>query len=799
MFSDLRHAFRLFLRAPGLTSIALASIALSTGATAVVFTAVKAVLIEPLPYSNPAELVQLRTEFTIGGRSHADWVGWNDMQDVIRRNHSFESLGTYNYQLLNLEGDANALPEALYGLNVSASLFPTLGVKPMLGRNILPEEEQTGREREIILSYGLWARRFHSDRNIVGRTVQINHHDWVILGVMPPAFDFPLRIATTVQTPSGHMDFWSPHAVDPKESRNAVGNGAVARLRKGVSPAQAEQELLSIGQQLAREYPLTNNDGRSLHLASFEERTFGDARAGLWLAFGATAVFMLIGCANVANLLLARGLARSREFAIRSALGAARGRIVRQLVTESCVLAILGGLAGYVLAMVAWTLLPALAPSAIPRLAAARADGWVLVFAVIVSILNGVLFGILPALRAANRDPADGLRGGGWRSAFVAGEVAAAVTLVIAGGLLTASFVRLLRVDLGFNPDRVLACIIVPRGDGYPANSGILWRKILDSVRQIPGVESAGAVSALPFSGENDGGLIFADPFVDSAESPRAAEIDSVSAEYLQTMGVRLLEGRWLRQEEATSSREVAIVNDVTARQLWPGTSAVGKRICVNCLKGEPQKWKEVAGVVQSIRHASLSEPAGGSVYVPSLTGADFLVVRAPRLSADLTLAIRKAVADADPTQAVFLTATMNTLIGDSVADRRFIFALLAITGCLALLLAAAGVYGVVSYATSRRRREIGVRMAIGATPRDILGLVFRQGMRPVEAGVVIGIVAALVLMRLLRGVVTGLAANDPVLLLSAVALVALAASLACLIPARRAMRVDPMSALRQE
>jgi predicted permease len=795
MFSDVRHAFRLFLRAPGLTTIALASMALSTGATAVVFTAVKSVLIEPLPYSDPVELVQLRTDFARGGRSHADWVAWNDMQDVIRRNHSFEGLGTYNYQLLNLEGDAKTLPEALYGLNVSASLFPTLGVKPMLGRNILPEEAQKGRDREIILSYGLWARRFHSDRSIVGRTVQINHHNWVILGVMPRAFDFPLRLGTTVQTPSGHVDFWSPQAVDPKESRNAVGNGAIARLRKGVSQQQADQELFSIGQQLAREYPRTNDDGRSLHLASLQDRTFGSARAGLWLALGATAIFMLIGCANVANLLLARGLARSREFAIRSALGAARGRIVRQLVTESSVLAVLGGLAGYVTAMVAWTLLPALAPSTIPRLAGARADGWVLVFAVAVSIVNGVLFGILPAMRAAGRDPAQSLRGGGLRSVFVAGEVAAAVVLVIIGGFLTASFVRLLRADLGFNPDHVLASIIAPRGDGYPAKSGILWRKILESVGQIPGVESVGAVSALPFSGENDGGLVF----TDSAETERNEEVDLTSAGYLQTMGVRLLEGRWFREEEATGSREVAIVNDITARQLWPGATAVGKRICVNCPKDEPPKWKEVVGVVQSIRHASLSEAAGGSVYLPSLAGADFLVVRAPRFSADLTQAIRHAVADADPTQAVFLTATMSRLIGDSVADRRFIFALLATTGCLALLLAAVGVYGVVSYATGRRRREIGVRMAVGAAPRDILALVFRQGMRPVAAGAAIGIATALGLMRLLKAVLAGLAESDPAILISAVALVALVAALACLIPARRAMNVNPTSALRQE
>lgn len=694
-------------------------------------------------------------------------------------------------------------PEALYGLSVSANMFPLLGVTPILGRNILPEEDQPGRNREMILSYGLWARRFNSDRGIIGRSIEVNGHSSTIIGVMPPGFDFPMRLATSVRTPSQHMEFWAPLGLDPaKEDRN-TSSGAVARLRPGVSLQQAEQDVKSISERLARQYPSTNA-GRTIHAGWMRDRTLGFARTGLMLLLAASAMFMLIGCANVANLLMARAFARSREMAVRLALGAGRGRIIRQQVTESCVLALAGGLLGYLLTLLAWTVLPAIAPMTIPRLAAARADGTVFLFTLAVSLANGLLFGIAPALRAARQDPAlalaqSGMRGevgrqrNSLRSSLVVAEVALAVVLMVIGGLITGSFIRLLRTDLGFQPDRVLASIIIPSGDQYknPEAHALLFRRILDAVRTLPGVEQAGTVDALPFSGENTGGVIG----TGETSTEQIAEVDCASADYPQALGVRLLEGRWLRDDDMEASRDTALINDVAARLLWPGQSALGKRFCIFCDNPQFKQWKQVAGVVKSIHHSRLDQPAHTEVYYSSgaLQAAAFLVVRNGHPAPELARAIRDAVAKIDPKQPVFLSASMSTLIGDSIADRRFIMTLLAITGCLALLLSAAGVYGVVSYATSLRTQEIGVRMALGATPRQVHAMVFRQGMRLATVGVVSGLASSLALTRLLQG----LASPDVGLIALAVALVTIAAALACFIPARRATKVDPMAALR--
>ncbi len=811
---DVRQAFRLFRRSPGLTSIALLSIAITIGATAVVFAAVKTVLLDPLPYADAHTLVQLRTDYT-RSRPHVDWVSWADMQDVRRANHSFESLATYRYALFNLTGDASNPPEALYGLYVSDNLFPMLGVKPVLGRNILPEEEHTGQAGVMILNYGLWTRRFNSDPAAIGRSVEVNGHQCTIIGVMPPGFDFPMRMATTVRTRSGHMDFWAPEFNDPAKIGRVGGYGAVARLEPGVALRSAQQDLDSISTELARLYPRSNR-GHSIRFTSLRTQTFGFARTGLWLLMGATVLFMLIGCANVANLLLARSISRTREMAVRLALGAAPKRIVRQLVTESSTLALCGGLAGYALTALAWTLLPAVAPMTIPRLAAARADGSVLGFTIAVAVLNGILCGLAPALRSSGRDPATSLREAATRgsvgaarnrlrSVLVVAEVTIAVTLVIVGGRMTASFARLLSTDPGFDTKHVLASIIVASGDQYqtPESHELLFRRILDAVRALPGVESAGIVDALPFSGENNGGTVVRgdDPAATLPDHGQMAEFDHVSPGYLETMGVRLLDGRSFREDDLIPGRDVAIVNEILAKQLWPGQSALGKQICMNCYNEKLRERKRVIGVVRTTRHAELDEPIGPQVYETdkAYRFADFLVVRTERPARETAQSIRLAVASVDPRQPVFLSASMSELIGDSVADRRFIMTLLAITGCLALLLAAAGVYGVISYTTSLRTPEIGVRIALGATPRNVQALVFRGGMLLAGLGIAIGLALALAITRVLRNVLAGLTSNDPVLTASAVALVIATAALACWIPARRATRIDPMLALREE
>jgi len=797
-------ALRTFRRTPAITAVALGSIAITVGATAVVFTAVKTVLLDPLPYDRPGELVQFRTDYARVGASQADWVMLPDMQDVMRRNHSFESIGTYHYALFNLTGVGNAPPEALYGLAVSANMFPTLGVKPMLGRNVLPEETQFGRDHEMILSYGLWTRRLNADPKVVGRSVEVNGHACTIIGVMPPGFDFPMRLATTVRTPSQHMDFWTPDGMDPaKITRESPAFGAVGRLRPGISQTQAEQDVLAISGALEREYPRTN-EGRSLHLISLRNRTFGFARTGLPLLLAAALMFLLIGCANVANLLLDRTFARRREIAVRMALGAGRSRIARQLVSESLLLGLAGGIAGYAFTVLAWKVLPSVSPMSIPRLATARPDWTVFAFTLALSAINALIFGLAPALGSARGDPALALRESGsrgsiggasnrLRSVLVIGEVGVAVALVIIGGLLTGSFVKLIRTNPGFDSDRVLASIIIAAGDQYkaPASHGVLFRRIVDSVRALPGVESVATVDALPFSGENNGGTIR----TDLSAPEQQAEIDRVSADYLQTMGVQLLQGRWLRDDDLAPDRDTAIVNDVAATRLWPGQDALGKRFCL-CWDVNAPIWKRVVGVVQTMRHSALDEPVAAAVYFASdaLEHAQFLVVRTTRSSDELAKSVRMAVGSVDPKQPVFLSASMSRLIGDTIADRRFIMTLLAITGSLALLLAAAGVYGVISYATSLRTQEIGVRMALGATPRNVQLLIFRHGMLLASAGVLIGLGSALAAIRIFS-----LASADTGLIVLAVALVSLTSAVACFIPARRATRIDPMLALRQD
>ena len=811
---DIRLAFRLFRRTPVPTGIALLSVALSVGATAVVFAAIKSVLIDPLPYARPATLVQIGSEFPrMQQQSQTDWVVWSDTRELARNTRTLESVGVYGNALFDLAGSPDTTPEALYGLQVTANLFSVLGVAPMLGRNIAPQEDQPGQPDEMILSYGLWVRRFHSDRSVVGSTVIVNGHACLVIGVMPPGFNFPLRRAAA-HTPSPYVEFWAAPFNIPKNPN--AGLGAVARLRPGVSLPQARQELASISSALAHDFPATNR-GRILTMNFLRDRTVGLAANGLLLLMAAALLFMLMGCANVANLLLARGLARQREVAVRLAVGAGHWRIVRQLLTESCVLAVLGGAGGYALAAAAWKILPAVAPVSIPRLAAARADAAIFGFALTLAMINGILFGIAPALRLARGNRAIVWSGIGERGAasgrrdrvrswLVAAEVALSVMLVVIGGQLLGSFVRLVSTDPGFQADRILASVVLPAPERYPSleQRGLFYQRILDSVRALPGVERAGTVDALPFSGENHGGFVSRDQASPiEANSQLTAEIDVVGGDYLQTMGVSLLEGRWFHEEEMSQSSEAAIVNQFAAARLWPAASAIGQRICVDCTPENPHNWKRVVGVVSSTIHAALNEPMKGNVYLAAgaMQKAVFLVVRTGQTSAalerDLEKAIRRAVAAIDPDQPVFLSASMRTLMADSVADRRFIVTLLAITGWLALLMSAAGVYGVISYTTSHRTQEIGIRMALGATPGDVRAMIFRQGFATIAIGLTVGFGAALGVMHALRSFLAGLESGNPAYLWAAASLVTLTAGIACWIPARRATTIDPMCALR--
>jgi putative ABC transport system permease protein len=810
VLDDVRFALRLFRRTPGLTAIALLSTALGVGATGVVFAAIKAVLIEPLPYAHAEELVQIGMD--IGKTaSQGDWIFWREAAEVARRTRTLASVGIYENAVFDLAGDGSAPAEALYGLRVSASLFPTLGVAPLLGRNILPLEDRPGNARAIILSYGLWKRRFEGDPAVVGRTVKIDGEDRVVIGVMAPGFNFPLRRAAT-RSPYPYVEFWAPLAADPANPPQG-GLGAVARLRPAVTIGQARADIESISQALAREFPSANRD-RSLHVAFLRVRAIGGAEPGLLLLMAASATFLLIGCANVAQLLLARGMARRQEIAVRLSMGATGARILRQFLVESCILALAGGLGGFALTAAAWRILPALVPASIPRLASARADWTVLGFALLAAVANGMLFGIAPALRAAgSRRMSDwsdsGVREASgrrerFRGPLVAAEVAITMTLVVVGAQLAAGFVRLLETDPGFRADRILASVVLPQRERYPTpeKRAAVYRRFLNAVAAIPGVESAGTVDALPFSGENHGGFVTNNPA--AALDPQrqmVAEVDVTGGRYLQTMGVRLFEGRWFRENETSASSDVAIVDQAVARRLWPHVSAVGQRLCVDCTPERPDDWKRVVGVVSGIRHASLAGPAHPDVYLAggAFEAAAFIVARSNWPAAELGPAIRAAIARVDPRQPVLLSASLQALIGDTIAGRRFIMSLLAVMACLALAMAAAGVYGVTAYTTSRRTAEIGVRMALGATPGRIARLVFGDAFYSVVVGLALGLVSALVLVRILRGVLVGLGATRTGETVLAAALVLLTAAIACWAPTRRATRVDPMSALRHE
>lgn len=796
MWQDLRMAVRMLWRAPGTTAIALLSIAVSVGAAAVVFAAVRAVLIAPLPYARADELVLLRSEYPkVQQQSSGDWVFWKDAQEVIRRSRTLAGVGMYGNALYDLAGDANTPPEALYGLRVTGGLFRVLGAEPMLGRGV----QEGDALDEVVLSYGLWVRRFQADRGVVGRLVTMNGHACTVIGVMPRGFNFPMR-RTAAHTPSPYVEFWAP--VDERSGlRGAIGT--VARLRAGVSLTEAREEVASISDAMAREFPATNRD-RVLRVNALRERTVGSARNALWLLMGAAMVFVLIGCANVANLLLARGVGRRREFAVRVALGATRRRIAAQLLTESCVLALAGGLVGFAVAAAAWKILPAIAPVTIPRLAAARADVMVFWFALAVAVMNGVLFGMAPAWRISRGMAALGRYRDRVRTSLVVAEVALSVVLVVIGGQLLGSFVRLMAADPGFDADRVVASVVLPAPARYPGVSqrAEFYRRMLDAVRALPGVESAGTVDALPFSGENHGGIVTGGVVTGGAAgAPLTAEIDVAGGAYLQTMGIRLLEGRWFREDEMSAGGDAAIVNRFVAERLWPGASAIGQRLCVYCTPERPANWKRVIGVVSSASHAALGEAEMGNVYLAAgaMQTATFLVVRTARPQGPMEQAIRRAIAGVDPNQPVFLSASLRELIADSVADRRFLMSLLAAMGGLALLLAAAGVYGVISYTTSRRTQEIGIRMAVGATPGDVFALIFRQGFAMVAAGIALGCGAALVAMRSLRAVLVGLDDTGAMWVGLAIGLVAAMAAVACWAPARRATRTDPMAALRQE
>ena len=801
MFQDLRFGLRILLKNPGFTFVAALTLALGIGANTAIFSVVNAVLLRALPFKDADRLVAL---WESNPRNMQNEVAAANFLDWREQNQVFEQLAALSYASIALTGGDE--PERLQAAVVTPSFFFTLGTPASLGRVFLPEEEKPGAAPVAILSHGLWRRRFAADPNLIGKTITLNGIDRTVVGVMP--LDFQLPFPTNRQ-----VDLWLPRIFSAGLSANRVAHFlyVFARLKPNVTAAQAQSEMEAVARRLEQQYPDTNTSV-SVRLNPLQEQIVGAVRRPLLLLLGAVAFVLLIACANVANLSLGRAAARAPEMAIRSALGASRLRVIRQLLTECMLLAGLGGALGLLLAFWGVRLLIAVGPTTLPRLKEVSVDGQALGFTLLVSLLTGLIFGLAPALQAMTPDLNASLKGGGRgagaglrpraRNLLAVAEVALALALLLGAGLLMRSFGRLLRVDPGFKPDHALAMdIALPSAKyGQGNQQAAFFQQALRRIESLPGVISAGAALNLPLSGSNATTGVTADdrptPF-----PPDIPQIDYriISSNYFRALGIPLRTGRDFIERDAPGNSAVAIINESLARRFWPNEDAVGKRLTIH---EKPPVSCEVVGVVGDVKHYRLDAEAKAEIYVPYLQRPNDFMHIVARTAADplqFVPAIRRELAEVDKDQPVHNIKTMEQLFAESISQPNFNMLLLSVFAAVAMVLAAIGIYGVISYSVTQRAHEIGVRMALGARGADVLKLVMRQGLTLAITGVAVGLAGSFALTSLMKTLLFEVSATDPVTFVIVPSLLAAVALLACWIPARRATKVDPIRALRNE
>ena len=805
LLQDVRYALRLLTKNLGVTSVAVLTLALGIGANTAIFTVVNAVLLRPLEFRDPSQLIIVaeKSSFPVISTS------WENYQDWRDQSRSFEALEATRPATITLTGAGE--PERLQMRNMTTGLFPLLGVNAYIGRTFSQEEDRAGGNPVVLLSYALWKRRFGGAQEVLGKSITLDTRPYTVIGVMPRGFE--------VLTPADVFLPFVPWARTLPDDRNwHPGIIAIGRLRPGVTRALAKTEMLGITKRLEQQYPLYNT-GVSADVVGLQEQMVQNVRPALLLLLGAVAAVLLIACVNVANLLLARAASRGREVAIRTSMGASRSRLIRQLLTESVLLSLIGGILGLLIAWAAVGPLLKISAGSVPAAFSVSLDRSVLLFTIGISILTGLLFGLVPALRTARLDLRETLNEGSrgstsgpgahrLRGALVAAEIALAMLLLVGAGLLLRSFERLQDVPPGFQPDHLLIADLPLSQTAYakPEQRYEFYDRLVERAKSLPGVRSAAAASFLPVSG--GGGLIHFNITGRPPKSPHdfiAAGYRTVTSGYFETLGIPLLRGRSIAPGDVDKSPWVVVINNTMVRTFFPNEDPLGKRLQLGALPGDQIPTMEVVGIVGDVLQG-LGDEAKAEMYVPFRQGDQVLpvfqmsvVLRTSMDPLTATSALRSALGEIDPNQPLVNTRSMEQNIQTSVAQPRFRTWLIGIFALLALALAGIGVYGVMSYSVTQRTSEIGIRVNMGAQPSDIMGIIVGEGLRLALLGVAIGVIGAFLLSHLLRSFVFGVSTSDPATFAGVAIVLTLVGAAASYIPARRATRVDPLVALRYE
>ncbi|HEY6803033.1 MAG TPA: ABC transporter permease [Pyrinomonadaceae bacterium] len=815
MKQDLKYAFRILLKSPAVTAVAVLTLALGIGANTAIFSVLNAVVLRPLPYAEPDRLVTLWE--TVAGNDKRS-VAPGNFTDWREQNRSFSDLAATFYGNFNLTG--NGEPERVNGSTVTSNLMSTLGVSAQLGRTFQPDDDEHQDRKVTILSDALWQRRFGGDQQIVGKSITIDDTAYTVVGVMKPGFKFP--VLSDLWVLGGDRNAVSASLIsqfpknDWSHERDAHFISVIGRLKPGVTLSQAQSDIAGIAGRLEKDFPDTNA-GLGSNVISLHTQIVGNVKTLITILLGAVSLVLLIACTNVASLLLARATQREREFAIRRAVGANRGRLVRQLLTESVLLSFVGGIAGLGLSVWAVSLFMKLSPGDIPRLDEASVDLRLLGFTFLVSLITGVAFGLWPALQATSGSLNQSLKDAGAkasegkqrrraRNILIVSELALAQVLLVGAGLLIMSYVQVSKIAPGFNADHILSAKIAPAASKYPDPKSRIqfYARALEQLQNLPGVNSAGMVMSLPLSGASmNRGFTKEGEREARPDENVAMDYQVVSHDYFSTLQIPVLRGRGFTEQDNASAPHVIVISETMAKRYWPNEDPVGKRMAI----GESSKdtsWRTIIGVVGDVRHASLTDlpvPTGYIDFRQDLESWSRMgfVIKTQTDPSALISSVRSSLVSVDPQQPVYAVDPMEKLLSSSVAPRKFVMTLIGSLAVVALALAIVGIYGVISFSVNERTREIGIRMALGAKRRDVLKMILSQGMRVAGLGIVIGLAIAFGVTRLLTSLLFEVSATDPTTFVLVAATLGVVAVMACYLPARRATKVDPLIALKEE